>query len=379
MTSDTLSDHALLQCAKEMLVAGGMLGRAEAETLVTEENCHKIASDGSTRRFWRLARQDDRFCLIAAPAGTSAVELAESRSAWHIGRHLFRQGVPVPEIYGWDTTTGVLLFEDLGDTRLHDIIAEQQHGVAFVDNRSRRCYQEALEQLAAMQYRGGIGFDPAWCWDTPRYDTRLMVEKESGYFLRAFWQGLLGNAVDVGVVEELQEIARRAGEAPAEFFLHRDFQSRNIMVQDGAVRFIDFQGGRLGPLGYDLASLLIDPYAALPSAVQDELVTWYHKAISRYLPIDATQFNSQYNLLALQRNMQIVGAFSFLYKVRRKPFFVDFIAPSLISLSNRLENSLFEDFPLFRTLVTKGMKALKPTQGPPSPGSQSSMGPMATR
>ncbi len=341
-----------------MLVACGVLGKAEAEILVSNKRCRPIASDGSTRRFWRLTRNDGPFCLIAAPAGISPVELAESRSAWHIGRHLFTRGVPVPRLYGWDSSSGVLLFEDLGDTRLHDIVQKEQKVGAPPDGSLRTYYQMALEQLAAMQYRGVEGFDTAWCWDTPRYDTWLMVEKESGYFLRAFWQGLLGKASDAGVVEEMQEIARRAGEAPADFFLHRDFQSRNIMVQEGAVRFIDFQGGRLGPLGYDVASLLIDPYAALPLRLQDELVAFYRQAINRYLAIDSAEFNRQYALLAVQRNLQIVGAFSFLYKVRQKSFFGDFITPSLVSLGKRLENPLFADFPILRTLVKMGLEDL---------------------
>ncbi len=360
LTTDKLPDIALLQCAKKMLVACGLLSMAEAEALVTSDRCTKIDSDGSTRRFWRLSKNGGPCCLIAAPAGTSPVELAESRSAWHIGRHLFQHGVPVPELFDWDSSSGVLLFEDLGDTRLYDIVIKENSMQRPPDNVVLAWYQTVLEHLAAMQYRGAVDFDQSWCWDSPRYDTQLMVEKESGYFLRAFWQGLLGNEFDQGVEEELREIARLAGEAPADFFLHRDFQSRNIMVQEGAVRFIDFQGGRLGPLGYDLASLLIDPYISLPLWVQDELVAFYLKTINRFLTIDAVEFNKQYTLLALQRNMQIVGAFSFLYKVRQKTFFLDFIAPSLVSLSNRLEDPLFKGYPLLRSMVNRGKKELTP-------------------
>jgi len=360
LTTEKLPDKALLECAKKMLVACGKLSQAEAEGLGTAGRCRKIDSDGSTRRFWRLMGDGGPFCLLAAPAGTSPVELAESRSAWFIGRHLFKKGVPVPELYGWDESSGILLFEDLGDTRLQDIVVQKGEPQSPPGAAALACYQSVLEHLAAMQYLGAVDFDQSWCWDSARYDTRLMVEKESGYFLRAFWQDFLGKEYAEGVVEELQEIARQAGEAPADFFLHRDFQSRNIMVQKGSVRFIDFQGGRLGPLGYDLASLLIDPYCSLPLSVQDELVAFYLKAIDRYLTIDAVDFKKQYTLLAVQRNLQIVGAFSFLYKVRQKPFFMDFIRPSLVSLSHRLGEPLFQDYPLIRTMVNRGIKELVP-------------------
>ena len=115
-----------------------------------------------------------------------------------------------------------------------------------------------------MQVRGAVSFDPKWCWDTPQYDRMLMLERESGYFLQAFWQDLLGMEEPPGLQEEFFELADRAARIPAGYFLHRDFQSRNIMIHGGEACIIDFQGGRLGPLAYDLASLLIDPYVALP-------------------------------------------------------------------------------------------------------------------
>ena len=89
-----------------------------------------------------------------------------------------------------------------------------------------------------MQEAGARGFDCGWCWDTPRYDRELMVDRESGYFLRAFWQDGLGRAAPEGIEAEFQEIASLAcgGE---DVFLHRDFQSRNIMIKDGLHRFID--------------------------------------------------------------------------------------------------------------------------------------------
>lgn len=354
LKKEALSDRDILQSAQELLIDKGMLTSREAGKIVSTDCCSKVDSDGSTRRFWRVKKDHKPFCLIAAPAGQSRDELAESRSAWEIGSHLWRNEVPVPELFGWDSNTGVLLFEDLGDTRLHDLVLKEDHNQDSVI----ACYQATLEHLAAMQCRGAEGFQQSWCWDSGRYDIRVMVEKESGYFLRAFWQGLLAHSIVDGVQEELLDIARLAAEAPADFFLHRDFQSRNIMIKEGAVRFIDFQGGRLGPLGYDLASLLIDPYCNLSELLQEKLVAHYLKSISTHIIVDEAEFKKQFMLLAFQRNIQIVGAFSFLYKVRRKVFFLDFIKPSLMSLRNRLEDPLFKDYPLIRTMVNKGLKEL---------------------
>jgi N-acetylmuramate 1-kinase len=350
-------DQEILQCAQHLLLECGILGKAEAQSLLADNVWQKISSDGSTRRFWRAAMPGKNLCIIGAPSGNSTVELAEARSAWKIGRHLHAKGVAVPEIYAWDRDTGVLLFEDLGDIRLHDIVQEQFPGLH--EDEGREYYRIALRQLATMQLQGYDGFEPAWCWDGPRYDVKLMLERESGYFLRAFWQGLLGQQENGEVVEEFRDIAESAAKASTNFFLHRDFQSRNIMVQDGRLRFIDFQAGRLGPLGYDVASLLIDPYVALPLRFQEELVDFYSAILATRRPGSEGDFKSSYKFLTVQRNLQIVGAFAFLSKVRGKTFFTAFIHPALQSLRERLADNSFSEHRRIRALVDRGLAMLQ--------------------
>ena len=108
------------------------------------------------------------------------------------------------------------------------------------------------------------------------------------------------------------------------------------MIQQDRVCFIDYQAGRLGPLAYDLASLLIDPYAALPAPIQEELLEHYLDALTSLLPYDRAQFHQEYLLLALQRNLQILGAFAFLSQQRGKPFFRQYLSPALHSLHELL-------------------------------------------
>lgn len=119
--------------------------------------------------------------------------------------------------------------------------------------------------------------------------------------------------------------------------MHRDFQSRNIMVCSGTPYFIDFQGGRMGPLQYDLASLLIDPYAALSQEMQDLLLEYYMMELSRYQYLDTDRFYKGYTCCALTRNLQILGAFGHLSKNRGKTIFETYIPPALESLSNNLK------------------------------------------
>ncbi len=149
------------------------------------------------------------------------------------------------------------------------------------------------------------------------------------------------------------------GKAPSNFFLHRDFQCRNLMVHHNSVRFIDFQGGRLGPLAYDLASLLLDPYAGLPLSVQDHLTVVYLEALQQEIPYNPDQFRREYVFLALQRNLQILGAFAFLSQVRQKPFFAQFLRPALVSLSGLLAKSEAAEYAGLRHLTTQSRQELE--------------------
>ena len=163
---------------------------------------------------------------------------------------------------------------------------------------------------------------------------------------------LFGLPFDRAAVEaECVALSEAAAAAPADFFLHRDCQCRNLMVREGRVRFIDFQGGRLGPLAYDLASLLLDPYAALPATLQGHLATVYLDELNREIPYDPEQFRREYLLLALQRNLQILGAFAFLSQVRGKPFFARYLRPALVSLAALLASPAAAGFTALRTLT----------------------------
>jgi aminoglycoside/choline kinase family phosphotransferase len=324
-----------------------LLGKSWQQDRVRVE---PLLPDGSLRRFCRFVCEDMRAVATAPPPDDTA-GLREARAGWQIGRHLFACGAPVPELYGFDEESGLLVCEDLGDLRLHDLVLAEGPASRQVS----ALYRQTVTELAKMQVRGRENFAPAWCWDTPRYDRQVMLERESGYFLRALCRDLLQLKInEAALMQEFSTLADRAEQAEASFFLHRDFQSRNIMVQQGRVRFIDYQAGRLGPLAYDLASLLIDPYAALPQDMQDALIEQYLDALNALIPYSREQFWREYLLLALQRNLQILGAFAFLSSQRERPFFRPYIEPALHSLLAKIPA---EEYPCLKSLTERCLNA----------------------
>lgn len=326
----------------DLLQRNGLSTSSGSSIQVTE-----MAGDGSSRKFWRITDAQRKVCLAVAPPNMDAIHMAEAKASRAIGLHLLNKNVAVPKQFGWDESSGVLLFEDFGDCKLHDF-AQQDTDKECLDAKIRSQYRLVLQGLVDMQIAGAESFNPSWCWDTPKYDRQIMLERESGYFLRAFWQDLLGKSIPSGIQEECDDLASQAAVIPTEYFLHRDFQSRNIMIHHGHPAFIDFQGGRLGPLAYDLASLLLDPYVSLGRALQEELFDFYLENIEKQKIVQRDHFKQEYLLLALHRNLQIIGAFSFLSEQGGKTFFRQFLRPAIESLQVLTEHEFFKGYPVLK-------------------------------
>jgi aminoglycoside/choline kinase family phosphotransferase len=257
-----------------------------------------LAGDGSDRRYYRLLGSPTVVLLFHPfpPGG----EVNENDSYYLLGRHLRAHGAQESQIRHW--------------------------------------YQQALGILVDMQIKGREGFDPSWCFDTPVLDRNFLWEREWGYFVKAFLNNYLGLPVRVADLAPDFErlLTGRLAPGPAGF-LHRDFQSRNLFLTGGRLRVIDFQGGRLGPLGYDVASLLIDPYVNLSPAWQAELLDYYLDLLAARLEVDDVSFREQYEHLALCRNLQILGAYGYLTKVKGKDQFARYIPTAVAGLRRRLE------------------------------------------
>lgn len=306
----------------------------------------RMAGDGSDRIFYRLSHSTPLIAVF--PGSQQDKGLEEARSSFQIGVHLAERGVAVPEIFAYEPRTGALLFADLGDTLLH---TARQEADTFAEVEP--FYHQAIEALVKMQVTGAEGFNADYCWDTSHYDLSLMLERESGYFMRSFCRHYMGMIQDnPRLAVEFEKMARRAARQDNSYLLHRDFQSRNLMIHQGGIVIIDFQGARFGPLAYDIASLLLDPYASLTTEEQEELLDYYLLELGRKIKVDPAVFKDDYHVLAIQRNLQILGAFAYLSQVKGKVFFSAFIGPALDSLSI-LVDRVKDDYPELHALLIR--------------------------
>ncbi len=282
-----------------------------------------LPGDGSIRLFWRifLPQTGDRFIAMANPPLNDFLR-RENLAYLKIGKHLHNKKIPVPDIYQYDLENGWFIMENLGQTNLQDLILSKTNPIPD--------YEKILETLCRLQIEGAKGFDPSWCCQTQKYDRSIMLQNESHYFKDSFLCNYLGLKKNQPKLEPAFEyLADISSKADADFFLHRDFQSRNIMISaTGDIGIIDWQGGRLGPLGYDLASLIIDPYTELSSKQKNDLVQTYILMIREHNAGWAESLEKYFTYLAIQRNLQILGAFAFLTKEKNKKYFETYIPPA---------------------------------------------------
>jgi aminoglycoside/choline kinase family phosphotransferase len=291
----------------------------------------RLQGDGSDRIWYRVVRGNDSLILVdhGPPPEWSTCE-ADSYAG--IGQHLHSKGVPVPRILAYHRPSGVIAVEDLGDINLQHLVKQTADKEEVFGH-----YTEIIDLLITMSLEGAKGFDPGLTYQTARYDKELILDREARYFVEAFLNDYLGMSVHFQALEsEFEILAEEALRHPYTGLLHRDFQSRNILVRNGNYYFIDFQGARLGPLPYDLASLLIDPYVELPQNLQKRLLQYAAERFAHCVPVDTDAFVHAYHYCAVNRNLQILGAFAFLSKTKGKKDFDTYIPPALSSLKKNL-------------------------------------------
>lgn len=304
-------------------------------------------ADGSDREFFRVRAGTSSLVVLVNPGGTPE-GTGENDAYWSIGRHMADRGVPVPALLHYHRPRGWIVLEDLGDVNLQGAVR-----VSSSQEEVLGLYGPVLDALLILQLKGKEGFEEAWCYQGPRYDRRLMLERESGYFLEAFLKGYLAWRGEEGpLLREFEGLAESAFRAPTGFIIHRDFQSRNILLPAPARPcLIDFQGARWGPPQYDVAALVLDPYVDLTLETRQAILSSYLECLASSRAMDPEAFMEHYPIIALHRCLQILGAFAFLGHLKKKDHFLQWIPRALEQLRSLLRTHSDLACPRLRELV----------------------------
>lgn len=290
-----------------------------------------IQPDGSNRKIWRLRSESDSFILIYNPnPETSDNGLTENHSYLYIRRYLEETGAPVPGLISANIKNGWIVVEDLGDVKLQKVVKASPSR-----NEISRLYKTIIRELINIQKEGGNSFDQNEVHN-PHYSPEFARKREFEYFIDSFIRDYMGAekaGQNQALLEEVEDILNNAFGGSAFFcFMHRDFQSRNIMLHNERPYFIDFQGGRLGLPQYDIASLLLDPYVQLDPELRADLLNYYMQEWTRLDPALAADLSRRYQFVSVLRAMQILGAFGHLITKKKRAFFKPYLRPAADNL-----------------------------------------------
>ena len=283
-----------------------------------------LEKGGSERKFYRIRFGDESMIFVKYSGHKE-----ENRHYVDIARFLNGAGVPVPEIHHHDSEEGLIWMQDLGEQDLWSF-----RNASWTPRRA--LYESTLEGVLRMHAQATKLANGADLRLERVFDADLYLW-EQGYFfencLGNYFQTPESELTELAALPALRE-ATTALAARPRMLVHRDFQSQNVMIHEGAAWLIDFQGMRYGLAQYDLASLLYDPYVALTSDERCELLAFYKKRLEQNgTPVDS-DFDEIFRWCALQRLMQALGAYGFLGLKKNRP---DFLAHTPVALRSLLE------------------------------------------
>jgi aminoglycoside/choline kinase family phosphotransferase len=279
---------------------------------------------GSGRRLIRLSNEG------GTAIGVLYDVREENRAFLEFSKHFRKHGLPVPQIYGEDLEQGAYLEEDLGDTTLFQFLAENRQDEQIAA-RVAEAYRQVVAVLPRFQVEAGRDLDYSVCYPIGSFD-RQSVAWDLNYF-KYYFLRLAGVPFNEQALEnDFSRLTDFLMSADRDYFMYRDFQSRNIMLREGQPFFLDYQGGRKGALQYDIASLLFDAKADLPPELRQDLLNHYLDALGRYVKIDREAFLRHYYGYVYVRLMQAMGAYGFRGFYERKTHFLQSVPYAMKNL-----------------------------------------------
>jgi len=273
--------------------------------------------------------------------GSSAIgilyDVREENVAFlEFSRHFRRHGLPVPEIYAEDLAHGAYLEEDFGDTTLFEFLSKHRAGDNIAPE-AVEAYRKVIAVLPHFQVEAGRDLNYKVCYPRGSFD-RQSITWDLNYF-KYYFLRLAGIPFNEQALEDdFSRLTKFLLSAPHDYFLYRDFQSRNIMWRDQQPYFLDYQGGRKGALQYDVASLLYDAKADLPSELRQQLLNHYLDTLAGFVKLDRDAFMHYYYAYVYVRIMQALGAYGFRGFYERKAHFLQSVPYALKNLRWLLHN-----------------------------------------
>ncbi|MCK5781535.1 MAG: phosphotransferase [Flavobacteriales bacterium] len=292
---------------------------------------NKLPQSGSSREYFRLKSENK------TAIGAFNSDYKENVAFITYSKHFKKQGLRVPEIFKENLKYGIYLQEDLGHNTLFSVLEEAKTKANYSEILKENV-KKVVVALPEFQFKANQGLDYSVAYPREAFDKQSM-HWDLSYF-KYYFLKLAGIEFNEQSLEnDFSTLIDFLNKADSDYFLFRDFQSRNIMMVDSKPWFIDYQGGRKGALQYDLASLLYDAKANIPQSLREELVDEYIENAKNYFDVDPELFKKQFYPFVLIRIMQAMGAYGFRGFYEKKSHFLKSIPFAISNLKWILDNN----------------------------------------
>lgn len=303
-----------------------------------------LARSGSYRKYFRISGKEKK------AIGVFNLDKRENRAFISFTKHFLKKGLNVPQLYSQRLKENIYLLEDLGDETLFSSIEKEKTNISLSE-KLLSYYKDALSHLIRFQIDGGKGLDYSVCYPRAKFDKQSIIW-DLNYF-KYYFVKLLNIPFDEQKLEDdFNSFAGLLLSADKRYFMYRDFQSRNILIRDNNLYFIDYQGGRKGALQYDVASLLFQAKVNLSPFVRAELLNYYLDQVNHKSKVKSQNFLKFYYSFVLIRLLQTLGAYGFRGYYENKSHFLLSIPFALKNLQWLVETNHFpQKLPELRNVI----------------------------
>ena len=297
----------------------------------------KIAGAGSNREYYRFT--DAAGKTVIGVIGTSR---DENHAFIYLAEHFNSMKLPVPTVLCVSDDELRYLQTDLGGTSLYDALKAGRDAGGRYTRKEKQLLVNTIRELPAIQMQGAVGLDWSNCYPQPEFNQDSVLF-DLNYFKYCFLKPTDLDFHELKLEANFRLFAKDLTSENTDSFLYRDFQARNIMLDDaGNPYFIDFQGGRKGPFYYDIASFLWQASAKYPHKLRRELIYEYYHSLKNYTEVPSVRhFVERLSLFVLFRTLQVLGAYGFRGYFERKKYFIDSIPAAMQNLRELLELDVF--------------------------------------
>ena len=310
--------------------------------------CERIAGGGSNREYYRITEASGRTLI-----GSIGTSIEENNTFIYLSRHFTEKGLPVPRILAVSEDGMAYLQSDLGNATLYDALKSGRENPEGYGADDIRLLEKAIRLLPQIQVLGAKGLDFKQCY--PQEDMNEQnVMFDLNYFKYCFLKTTSLDFNESKLEESFSQLARDLGNSDKPYFLYRDFQARNVMIdEEENLYLIDFQGGRRGPLQYDLVSFLWQASSHFNTELRQHLIDEYLSALKELEDVDEQAFRNSIPQWVLFRTLQVLGAYGFRGRYEQKKYFLDSIPAAIDNLREVLTNQNSCPYPYLNDVLKR--------------------------